>query len=91
MSFDVNPSEWRPHISTNRAQAMDNDGRGASAGGGGFSNSAFDSKENLANEDEIILSSKKKDVDEKMQENLGNLFKIVIEFLKNLICRFFKN
>lgn len=88
MSFDVNPSEWRPHVSTNRAQAMDNDGRGASGGGGGFGHSAFESKENVPNEDEIVFSSKKKDVDEKMQEDVSNLFAIVIRFFKKTLSKF---
>jgi len=88
MSFDVNPSEWRPHVSTNRAQAMDNDGRGASAGGGGFGNSAFESKDNHQNEDEVVFSSKKKDVDEKMQEDLASLFKIIIEFFKKILSKY---
>lgn len=91
MSFDVNPSEWRPHVSTNRAQAMDNEGRGASGGGGGFGNSAFDTKETLGNEDEAIFLSKKKDIDEKMQEDVVSLFKIIIEFFKNIISKFLKN
>lgn len=90
MSFDVNPSEWRPHVSTNRAQAMDNEGRGASGGGAGFGNSAFDSQETFSNADEITFSSKKKDVDEKMQEDFSTLFKVLIEFFKNLINKFFK-
>jgi hypothetical protein len=87
MSFDVNPSEWRPHVSTNRAQATDNDGRGASAGGGGFTGSAFESTENLPNEDEVVFSSKQKDIDEKMQEDVSNLFQIVIKFFKKLLTK----
>ena len=89
MSFDVNPSEWRPHISTNRAQATDNDGRGASAGGGGFGNSAFDSQENLPNEDEVVFSSKKKDIDEKMQEDFSSLFTVIIRFFQKIIAKLF--
>ncbi|MEI8377626.1 MAG: hypothetical protein WCF95_03720 [bacterium] len=85
MSFDVNPSEWRPHVSTNRAQATDNDGRGASAGGGGFGNSAFESPEHLLNDDEVVFSSKEKDIDEKMQEDFSNLFKVAIRFFKKLL------
>lgn len=89
MSFDVNPSEWRPHVSTNRAQATDNDGRGASAGGGGFGNSAFENQEHLTNEDEVVFSSKKKDIDEKIQEDCSNLFTLIIRFFKKIITKFF--
>lgn len=89
MSFDVNPSEWRPQASTNKAQALDNNGRGSSAGGG-FAGSAFGKKEIQPNEDEIELSSShKKDIDEQMQEDFSTMFSVVINFLKNLIKKLF--
>jgi hypothetical protein len=89
MSFDVNPSEWRPHVSTNKAQAMDNDGRGSSAGGGGLAGSAFGQKEAMPNEDEISFSTKKKDVDEKIQDDFSNLWQRIVAYIKKLIKKLF--
>jgi len=89
MSFDVNPSEWRPHVSTNRANAMDKEGRGASGGGAGFGTSAFGDKAPLGNEDEISFSSKTKDIDEKMEEGFFTLFKVLIDFIKKLLYKIF--
>lgn len=43
MSFDVNPSEWKPPVNNTKAQSMDNDGR--SKGGGGYSKASVFSKE----------------------------------------------
>ena len=85
MSFEINPSEWRPHASTNKAQALDNNGRGSS-GGGGFAGSAFGQKETQPLEDEISFThSSKKDVDEKIQNDFSNLFTQIIRFLKKLL------
>ena len=89
MSFDVNPSEWRPHASTNKAQALDNDGRGASGGGAGFSGSAFGQKEVQPNEDEVTFSSKQKDVDEKIQDDFQNLWQRIIAFIKSFLYKIF--
>lgn len=88
MSF-VNPSDWRPQVNTNKAQALDNNGRGASAGGG-YAGSAFGQKEPQALEDEIEFSSskKKKDVDEKIQDDVSNLFVKIINFIKKLLKKF---
>ena len=90
MSFDINPSEWRPHASANKAQALDNDGRGSSGGGAGFSGSAFGQKEIQPNEDEVSFSSSKKDVDEKIQEDFTNLWDKIVMFFKQLLKKYFK-
>ncbi len=88
MTFGVNPSEWKPQVNTNKAQALDNNGRGSSAGGG-FAGSAFGQKEPQPLEDEIEFSSKKKkDVDEKIQDDVSNLFTKIINFLKKLLKKF---
>lgn len=90
MSFGVNPSEWRPQASANKAQALDNDGRGASAGGG-YAGSAFGQKEPQFLEDEVDFHSKdKKDIDEKIQDDVSNLFTKIINFFKNLFKALFK-
>ena len=89
MPFEINPSEWKPQISTNRAQALDNNGRGASAGGG-FAGSAFGQRDPQPHEDEIDFHSKeKKDVDEKIQDDVSNLFHKIIDFFKKLLKKFF--
>ena len=88
MTFGVNPSEWKPQVNTNKAQALDNNGRGSSAGGG-FAGSAFGQKEPQPLEDEIEFSSKKKkDVDENIQDDVSNLFTKIINFLKKLLKKF---
>lgn len=88
MSFDVNPSEWKPQINTNKAQALDNNGRGSSAGGG-FAGSAFGQKEPQGLEDEVDFSfKKKKDIDEKIQSDFSNLLTKIINFIKKILKKF---
>jgi len=90
MPFEINPSEWRPQASTNKAQALDNNGRGSSAGGG-YAGSAFGHKDPEPHEDAVDFHSvQKKDVDEKIQEDMSNLFSQIIIYLKRLFKKLFR-
>lgn len=87
MSFEINPNMNPRNVgNSNKAQAMNNDGRGSSGGGGGFSGSAFGEAEPEGLEDEIVLSSNKEtDIDKQTQENLETLWNTILTFFKRVI------
>lgn len=93
MSFEINPNMNPRNVgNSNKTEAMNNDGRGASGGGAGYSASAFGEAEPEGLEDELILSSvDDKDIDEETQENLGTLWNTVVTFFKRLFYKFIKS
>lgn len=89
MSFNVNPSEWKPPVSNVKAQSMDNEGR--SKGGGGYSKvSAFEKEDNENqhyNTEFSFLLTQDDDFDFIVKED--NWLTRFIDFIFNILKKLF--